>query len=304
MCPILSKWVATKQMVNASKKVFQFQCKNPLNVLYSPLCLACVLIYAYFSFLLSLLHRTYSKIISLNMLLHNTIGFFFLCLICSAHFFKALVNWGTQILLFTVKTISYLKLNLPWTSLYICWPTSSATLRNGVCVCGKTFLQVFTSTSLSYLRTFYGNWHFFTVRLETANAFPMLIHLLLEKTLFRLMLLQCPMNTDKRKTKKSNACSMQLSVFARVFVSICVYVRSKTWYSIVVSIDPICSVKCFCGSFTAPFTTVRWLNWSTFVKCICASSYTIRRSSNYRFPNRFRCNAAHFIHPFHSSECF
>lgn len=132
---------------------------------------------------------------------------FFLCLICSAHFFKALVNWGTQILLFTVKTISYLKLNLPWTSLYIRWPTSSATLRTGVCVCGKTFLQVFTSTSLSYLRTFYGNWHFFTVRLETANAFPMLIHLLLEKTLFRLMLLQCPMNTDKRKTKKSNACS-------------------------------------------------------------------------------------------------
>lgn len=59
---------------------------------------------------------------------------FFLCLICSAHFFKALVNWGTQILLFTVKTISYLKLNLPWTSLYIRWPTSSATLRTGVCV--------------------------------------------------------------------------------------------------------------------------------------------------------------------------
>lgn len=74
-------------------------------------------------------------------------------------------------------------------------------------MCGKTYLQVFTSASLSYLRTFYGNWHFFTVRLETANAFPMLIHLLLEKTLFRLMLLQCPMNTDKRKTKKSNACS-------------------------------------------------------------------------------------------------
>lgn len=152
-------------------------------------------------------------------------------------------------LLFTVKTISYLKLNLPWTSLYICWPTSSATLRTGVVY----FLQVFACTSLSYLRpcnTAIGISLPFGLNIRQMHFQCSYIRLLLEKTLFRHDASSSLNRPTVSTAKPSHILSetFMCEVLCEV-PCICQHIQLKlymtTWNAIVFSIDSIFSMHFF-----------------------------------------------------------
>lgn len=93
-----------------------------------------------------------------------------------------------RLYLFTSATISYLKLNLPWTSLYICWPTSFAALRTAVVSLSECGLYYSHCTSLSYLRTLLNVFIPFDLNIGRISI-TKLISNGYEKTLFRLLLL-------------------------------------------------------------------------------------------------------------------